>query len=121
MLNTAFWLELDDSKGIKVFSSVSYLRFIAKLKIPMHPRIIHIMLQPNTGVIYMFINTPPSEDKPKATKNRELQVIPCLNYLDLDYLRWAVDQSRKRREQSEVTALAAPAEANIELVKPTNR
>jgi len=91
MLNTAFWLELDYSKGMKVSSSVSNLVFKAKLKIPMHPRIIHIILQPNTGVIKMFINTPPNDDKPKATKNRELQVIPCLKSLDLAYLHWAVD------------------------------
>lgn len=52
-----------------------------KLKIPIAPKIIHIVFQPKTGVIKMFIKTPPRDDKPNATKKRELQVIPCLNQL----------------------------------------
>jgi len=52
-----------------------------KLKIPIPPKIIHITFQPKTGVIKMFIKTPLREDKPNATKKRELQVIPCLKKL----------------------------------------
>jgi hypothetical protein len=42
---------------------------------------IHIMFQPNMGVIKMFMKTPLSDDKPNATKKRELQVMPCLKRL----------------------------------------
>lgn len=81
MLKAAFWFELDVSKGRKVDSSVLNFVFIAKLKMPIHPRMIHIMFQPNMGVIKMFMKTPLSDDKPNATKKRELQVMPCLKRL----------------------------------------
>jgi len=81
MLKAAFWFELDVSKGRKVDSSVLNFVFIAKLKIPIHPRMIHIVLQPNMGVIKMPIKTQLRDDNPNATKKRELQVIPCLKRL----------------------------------------
>jgi hypothetical protein len=66
---------------MNVVSSVSNFVFSMKLKIPIPPKIIHITFQPKTGVIKMFIKTPLREDKPNATKKRELQVIPCLKKL----------------------------------------
>ena len=66
---------------MNVVSSVWNFVFSMKLKIPIAPKIIHIVFHPKTGVIKMFIKTPPRDDKPNATKKRELQVIPCLNQL----------------------------------------